>query len=106
MTSKSTPEIVGLLKKSRDELSMTGSSAWFSLFPGSRREGDDWVPDGSRPFRLLIVKQGVKTWLEAGDIKVLLKLLEENKKDVEAGYAIAHALLENEIERKKQLLEE
>lgn len=105
-TKDKDPEIVGLLKKSRDELSVTGSSAWFSLFPGSRREGEDWVPDGSKPFRLLIVKQGHKTWLEAGDIKVLLRLFEENKRDIDAGFAIAHTQLENELERKKKLLED
>jgi hypothetical protein len=105
MSTKEKPRVVGLLTKSRDELSATGSSAWFALFPGSRREGEDWVPDGDRPFRLLIVKQGQKTWLEALDIKVLIDLLEANKKDVEASYILAGVALENQIERLKSIQE-
>ena len=103
---KKTPTIVGLIGKTRDELSATGNTAWFSLFPGSRREGDDWVPDGSRPFRLLIVKNRVKTWLEAIDVKVLLNLIEENKDDVEAGFALAGIQLEQRLEQQKKLLED
>ncbi len=103
---KKTPRIVGLLGKSRDELSVTGSTAWFSIFPGSRREGDDWVPDGSKPFRLLCVKNRVKTWFEPLDVKALLNLLEENKADVDAGFMLAGIALESKHEREKKLLED
>ncbi len=96
---KKPPQIIGLLGKSRDDLSVTGSTAWFSLFPGSRREGEDWIPDGSKPFRVLIVKNRVKTWLEPLDIKAFLKLLEDNKEDVEAGYVLAGIALETRLKQ-------
>lgn len=106
MSSKTNKDhkIVGLLQKSRDELSKTGSSCWISLFPGSRRDGDEWVPDPLAPPKLLIVSKGQKTWLEALDLKQLETLLAENRDDLDAGYAIAGVFLEKELERKKDLL--
>lgn len=104
-TKKERPVIVGLLKKSRDELSITGSTAWFSLFPGSRREGDDWVPDPTSPPRLLIVSKGQKTWLDAGDLKALEKLISDNREDIDAGYAIAGIQLLDRLESQKKLFE-
>ena len=103
--SKKQPKIVGLLGATRDELSATGNTAWFSLFPGSKRENDEWVPDGTKPFRLLIVKNRVKTWLEALDVKVLLNLLDQFKEDVEAGFELAGFQLEQTMERQKKILE-
>ena len=104
MSKEQPKEIVGLLKKSRDDLSKTGSSCWFSLFPGSKREGDEWVPDGTRPPRLLIVSKGQKTWLDALDIKVLVQLLEENQADLDAGYILAGIQLEESVKRQQELL--
>jgi hypothetical protein len=103
---KKQPKIVGLLGKTRDELSATGPTVWMSLFPGSKRnESGEWVPDGSRPFKVLFVQKGMKLWLNAIDVKVFLKLIEENKEDVEAGFAIAGVELEDRLEQQKKLLE-
>ncbi len=104
-TQKKTPKIVGLLGKTRDELSTTGPTAWFALFPGSRREGEEWIPDGTKPFRVLIVINRVKTWLTAGDIKALHQLFDENKEDIEAGFQLADLQTERQIQRLQESLE-
>ena len=104
-TPKKTPKIVGLLGKTRDELSTTGPTAWFALFPGSRREGEEWIPDGSKPFRVLVVINRVKTWLTAGDIKAMLDLFKDNQDDIDAGFALADIQTEQQIERLQKSLE-
>ena len=97
MSTKKQRTIVGALSKTRDELSATGGTAWFSLMPTNRRNTDaniaagapEWVADPTRPIKLLIVVNRVKTWLTAVDLKVLTNLLSENQEDLETSYSIA-----------------
>ncbi len=97
MSVKKKPTIVGALGKTRDELSKTGGTAWFSLMTNNSRNtdenikagGPEWIPDPTRPLKVLCVINRVKTWLTATDLKVLETLLDENRDDIEASYMLA-----------------
>ncbi len=114
MSAKKKPTIVGALTKTRDELSATGGTAWFSLMTNNSRNtdknikagGPEWIPDPTRPMKVLIVINRVKTWLTAVDLKVLENLLNDNRADLDTSYLLAGIREVEKADAMKKLFQE
>ncbi len=95
MSAKKKEPIVGLYSKTRDELTRTGDS-WICLMPSNKRNTDqaiangeeEWIPNPTRPLRLLIVQNKVKTWISALDLALILDIYKDNKDAVDATFAM------------------
>ncbi len=113
MSAKKTEPIVGLYNKTREELSRTGDS-WICIMPTNKRNSDEnikagqdeWIPDPTRPLRVLVVQNRVKTWLSGLDFKIILDLYHANKAAIDQNLQIVEALTRKKAEALLSLFEE